>query len=122
MSKKNNYIIVIPTIIIHTDFYNEFIKTDKTIEFCINDGAFEKIKLTLDNNVREIIITYHTASGLLGSFKEFTHGNVINKYRLFNSEANLLLQHPALIMMTPDFNYVGLIKLHRRIKDTIVFK
>lgn len=99
-SKDSNYIIVVPTTNIANDFYNAFDYKEDSIKLCINDGAFKDILLVFDNNVRVIITTYHTASRCLGSIIEFTHGALLNKYRLFIDEAHLLLMHPALIEMT----------------------
>lgn len=107
--EEYNYIIVIPTTIIATDFYNTFIKAEDTIKLCINNGEFKEIKSTFDNSVRVIITTYHIASKCLGSIIEFTHGDLLNKYRLFIDETHLILQDPAFLEMIHEFNYVGLI-------------
>lgn len=122
-SKDNNYIIIVPTTNIAVDFYNAVDYSEDSVKLCTNDGAFKDIKLAFDNNVRVIITTYHTASRCLGSIIEFTHGNLLNKYHLFIDEAHLLLLHPALIEMTREFNYVGLITATpRELKHLSVFK
>lgn len=59
----------------------------------------------------------------MSSVTEFTRGALLNKYRLFIDEIHSLLQTPALIEMTLEFNYVGLITaIPRELKHLSVFK
>lgn len=121
-SEDNNYIIVVPTINIANDFYKTFNNKKDSFKLCINDGAFKDIKLAFDNNVRVILTMHHTASRCLGSIMDFTHGAILNKYRLFIDEAHLLLQHQALREIMRRFNSAGLITAtSRELKNLSAF-
>ena len=59
----------------------------------------------------------------MSSVTEFTRGALLYKYRLFIDETHLLLQTPALIEMTREFNYDGfIIAIPRELKHLSVFK
>ena len=82
-----------------------------------------RTKSRIDSNVRIVVTKYHTASRRLGNIFEFTHEVLVNKYRRFINEIHLLLQHPVIIEMISEFNFVGLcMTTQRELKHLFVFQ
>ena len=75
----------------------------------VDNGAFHNLKAAIDEKTRIIITTYYTCNRCLGTIIEYVDDSLFDKYYLMIDEAHLLLQHPALIEMTREFNNVGLI-------------
>ena len=105
---NKSYIIVVPTVNIALDFAEKF-NSPETITLCVDNGAFNNLKAAIDEKTRIIITTYYTCSRCLGSIIEYVDDSLFDKYYLMIDEAHLLLQHPALIEMTREFNNVGII-------------
>ena len=90
------------------DFAEKF-DSPETLKLCADNGAFNNRKAAIDEKTQIIITTYNTCSRCLGSIIEYVDDSLFDKYYLMIDEAHLLLQHPALIEMTREFNNVGLI-------------